>query len=119
MLALPPAAHARWTIAALEAGKHVLCEKPIAITAEEAQQLIAVRDRTGFHIQEAFMVRTHWGLVRTMKASWIRTPVRSRTSIRVRASSAVSAIGFSHSTCLPASAAFAVHGTCRWLGSGL
>ena len=35
------------------------------------------------------------------------------------ASSAVIATGFSHSTCLPAAAAFSVHGTCRWLGSGL
>jgi hypothetical protein len=34
-------------------------------------------------------------------------------------SSAESAIGFSHSTCFPASAARIVHGTCRWLGSGL
>ena len=35
------------------------------------------------------------------------------------ASSAFSAIGFSHSTCLPASSALIVQGTCRWLGSGL
>src|SRR5207253_2180298 len=42
-----------------EAGKHVLCEKPIALTAAEARQLLAVRDRTGVQIAEAFMVRTH------------------------------------------------------------
>ncbi|HEY3457184.1 MAG TPA: Gfo/Idh/MocA family oxidoreductase, partial [Bryobacteraceae bacterium] len=42
-----------------EAGKHVLCEKPIALSAEEAKKLIAARDRTGVKIGEAFMVRTH------------------------------------------------------------
>jgi predicted dehydrogenase len=44
---------------AAEAGKHVLCEKPIALNAAEARSLIEVRDRTGVRIQEAFMVRTH------------------------------------------------------------
>jgi len=48
-----------WTIRAAEAGKHVLCEKPIAMSAAEARHLLAVRDRTGVQIQEAFMVRTH------------------------------------------------------------
>ena len=44
---------------ALAAGKHVLCEKPIALDAAEASQLIAVRERTGRLVQEAAMVRTH------------------------------------------------------------
>ena len=48
-----------WTIKAAEAGKHVLCEKPIGLNAAECAELIAVRDRTGVRIQEAFMVRTH------------------------------------------------------------
>jgi predicted dehydrogenase len=56
---LPNHLHVPWTIRAAEAGKHVLCEKPIALDATEAQQLIAVRDRTGVLIQEAFMVRSH------------------------------------------------------------
>src|SRR5204863_2539447 len=56
---LPNHLHVPWTIRAAEAGKHVLCEKPIALNAEEAGQLIAVRDRTGVLIQEAFMVRSH------------------------------------------------------------
>lgn len=56
---LPNHLHVPWTIRALEAGKHVLCEKPVGLTAAEASELIAVRDRTGRKVQEAFMVRTH------------------------------------------------------------
>jgi predicted dehydrogenase len=56
---LPNHLHAPWTIRAAEAGKHVLCEKPIGLNADEARQLLATRDRTGVQIQEAFMVRTH------------------------------------------------------------
>ena len=56
---LPNHLHAEWTTAAAERGKHVLCEKPIGMTAAEAEQLIAVRNRTGVRIQEAFMVWTH------------------------------------------------------------
>lgn len=56
---LPNHLHVPWTIRSLEAGKHVLCEKPIGLTVAEASQLIAVRDRTGRKVQEAFMVRTH------------------------------------------------------------
>jgi predicted dehydrogenase len=56
---LPNNLHVPWTIKAAEAGKHVLCEKPIAMNAAEAATLIEVRDRTGVRIQEAFMVRTH------------------------------------------------------------
>jgi predicted dehydrogenase len=56
---LPNHLHVPWTIKAAEEGKHVLCEKPIGLNRQEADQLIAVRDRTGVKIQEAFMVRTH------------------------------------------------------------
>jgi predicted dehydrogenase len=56
---LPNHLHVPWTIKAAEAGKHVLCEKPIALSAAEARTLIDLRDRTGVRIQEAFMVRTH------------------------------------------------------------
>src|ERR1700730_8463559 len=56
---LPNHLHVPWTIKAAEAGKHVLCEKPIGLNMDEARQLLAVRDRTGVRIQEAFMVRTH------------------------------------------------------------
>jgi predicted dehydrogenase len=56
---LPNHLHVPWSARAAEAGKHVLCEKPIGRDAAEAELLLAVRDRTGVHIQEAFMVRTH------------------------------------------------------------
>jgi predicted dehydrogenase len=56
---LPNNLHVPWTIKAAEAGKHVLCEKPLSLTAAEAQSLLAVRDRTGVKIGEAFMVNSH------------------------------------------------------------
>jgi predicted dehydrogenase len=56
---LPNHLHVPWSIKAAEAGKHVLCEKPIALTSQEARQLVTVRDRTRVKIGEAFMVRTH------------------------------------------------------------
>ena len=65
---LPNHLHVPWTIKAAEAGKHVLCEKPIAMNASEAETLLAVRERTGVKIQEAFMVRTQprWLAVREL-----------------------------------------------------
>ena len=62
---LPNHLHVPWSIKAAEAGKHVLCEKPIGLDAGECEALIAARDRTGLVIQEAFMVRTH--------PQWLRT----------------------------------------------
>jgi predicted dehydrogenase len=62
---LPNHLHLPWTVKAAEAGKHVLCEKPIGLDADECRKLIEVRDRTGVRIQEAFMVRTH--------PQWLRT----------------------------------------------
>ena len=56
---LPNHLHVPLSIQAADAGKHVLCEKPIALNAEEARKLIAARDRNGVLIQEAFMTRTH------------------------------------------------------------
>jgi len=56
---LPNHLHVPWSIRAAEAGKHVLCEKPIALSVAECRSLIAARDRTGVQIGEAFMVRTH------------------------------------------------------------
>lgn len=54
---LPNHLHLEWAIKAARAGKHVLCEKPIALKARDVQRLIDVRDRTGVVIQEAFMYR--------------------------------------------------------------
>ena len=56
---LPNHLHVPWTVRAAEAGKHVLCEKPIGLNVDEARQLLRTRDRIGVKIQEAFMVRTH------------------------------------------------------------
>jgi predicted dehydrogenase len=56
---LPNHLHVPWTLKAAEAGKHVLCEKPIALNATEARTLLEARDHYGVRIQEAFMVRTH------------------------------------------------------------
>jgi predicted dehydrogenase len=56
---LPNHLHVPLSIEAAAAGKHVLCEKPIALTAEEAERLVAARDRAGVLIQEAVMVRSH------------------------------------------------------------
>ena len=56
---LPNHLHVPWSIKAAEAGKHVLCEKPISLTVKEARSLLEARDRTGVKIGEAFMVRTH------------------------------------------------------------
>ena len=56
---LPNHLHVPWSIRAAEAGKHVLCEKPIGLNAAEVVELIRVRDRTNVKIGEAFMVKTH------------------------------------------------------------
>lgn len=56
---LPNHLHVPWSGKAAEAGKHVLCEKPIGMDVKEARHLIAVRDRTGVKIGEAFMVHSH------------------------------------------------------------
>jgi predicted dehydrogenase len=62
---LPNQLHVPLTIQAAEAGKHVLCEKPLSLTLDEARSLLAVRERTGVVMGEAFMIRTH--------PQWLRT----------------------------------------------
>src|SRR5579863_9275473 len=64
---LPNHLHVPWSIRAAEAGKHVLCEKPIGLSSAEARELIAVRDRTGVTIGEAFMIVCHPQWIRAME----------------------------------------------------
>jgi predicted dehydrogenase len=64
---LPNGLHAEWTIRALKAGKHVLCEKPFASNASEAQEMAKVAAETGLVLSEAFAYRYH-PLVARMKA---------------------------------------------------
>ena len=56
---LPNHLHVEWTKKALNAGKHVLCEKPIALRAEQIDDLIALRDATGLLAAEAYMIVHH------------------------------------------------------------
>ncbi len=62
---LPNHLHVPWSIKAAEAGKHVLCEKPLSLTVAEARTVLAARERCGVKIGEAFMVKTH--------PQWLRT----------------------------------------------
>ena len=58
-VALPHPLHAAWSIAAAEAGKHVLCEKPLAMSAGEAGDVVAAVRRAGVAMMEAFAYRFH------------------------------------------------------------
>lgn len=75
---LPNHLHVPWSIKVADAGKHVLCEKPIAVTSAEVPALIAARDRNRVLSAEAFMVRHHpqWrrvrDLVRDGRIGWLR-----------------------------------------------
>ncbi len=70
-IALPNHLHVEWCLKAMDAGKHVLCEKPLSMNAREAEPLIAARDRNGVLIEEAFQIRNHpqWAALRALIGS--------------------------------------------------
>jgi len=67
-VSLPNTLHHPWTIAALRAGKHVLCEKPIGANAREAEEMFDAAERAGRMLVEAFMYRSHPQTLEIMSA---------------------------------------------------
>lgn len=76
---LPNHMHVEWTIKAMEAGKHVLCEKPLSLKSEDIQKLIDLREKTGLTVSEAFMVRYHpqWLKARSIAKEGLLGELRS------------------------------------------
>lgn len=80
---LPNQLHFEWSVRALEAGKHVLCEKPLCLAARDVERLCVARDRAGRHIEEAFGYRNHaqWTKVLDLIASDAIGPVRAAHAV--------------------------------------
>jgi predicted dehydrogenase len=76
---LPNRLHYEWSARALEAGKHVLCEKPLCMSADEVRRLCAVRDKCQRHIEEGFAYRNHpqWAKVDELLSTGAIGRVRS------------------------------------------
>ncbi len=66
---LPNALHCEWTVRAAQASKHVLCEKPLAVTVEECEEMFAAAAVSGVKLMEAFMYRCH------PQTDWLRQAV--------------------------------------------
>jgi predicted dehydrogenase len=84
---LPNSLHAPWTIRALSAGKHVLCEKPLAMNATEAQRMFDAAAGAGKMLMEAFMYRTHpqtSAVIEAVRSGAIGRPRLIRTSFCYR-----------------------------------
>ena len=79
---LPNALHVDWSLRAAEAGKHVLCEKPMTLKAAEFDGLIAARDRTGLFMAEAWVPCHHpqWTRVRDLLADGALGTLRTVTA---------------------------------------
>lgn len=85
---LPNHLHVPWSIKAAEAGKHVLCEKPISLSVAEARTLLDARNRCGVKIGEAFMVKTH--------PQWLRTRELIRRGVIGKLRSVIGAFSYSN-----------------------
>lgn len=97
-ISLPNSLHHEWTLQALAAGKHVLCEKPIAASAEQAAEMFDAARRSGRILMEAFMYRSHpmmlaaleaarsgaIGQVKIIRASFCFKVTRTENNIRFR-----------------------------------
>ena len=75
---LPNHLHAEWAVKAAEAGKHVLCEKPLALTAADVDRMRDAAARSRVHLAEAFMYRHHaqTGVIRALVADGVVGPLR-------------------------------------------
>ncbi|MDH4125834.1 MAG: Gfo/Idh/MocA family oxidoreductase [Gammaproteobacteria bacterium] len=84
---LPNNLHREWSIRAMEAGKHVLCEKPMSLLPEDVRAVIEVRDRTGKHIEEGFGYKNHpqWDKIdELLAADAIGTPLAAHGVLAMR-----------------------------------